>query len=114
VADRRHKSLTFAAVCATRVTADISCVAPDTAMPTHRFNYASDPAKGGTWFSDRGLRICDWLGDGEKKILTVWLAPSRKPVSLSGVDVERLEPQELGKRLSQIALEATQRVHRGH
>jgi hypothetical protein len=36
-------------------------------MPTHRFNYASDPAKGGTWFSDRGLRICDWSWDGEKK-----------------------------------------------
>jgi hypothetical protein len=82
-------------------------------MPTHRFHYETDPAKGGTWFSDRGLRICDWSWDGQKKILMVWPAPRRKPVSLSAVDVERLEPYEVGRRLSQIALEAAQRVHRG-
>jgi hypothetical protein len=79
-------------------------------MPEHRFHYESDHTKGGSWFSDRGLRICDWSWDGEKKILTVWSAPRRNPVSLSGVNLERLDPQELGRRLSEAALEAVQRI----
>jgi hypothetical protein len=78
-------------------------------MPTHRFNYESDPTKGGTWFGDHGVRICDWSWDGEKKILTVRLGVHGKQISLSGVDVERLEPQEHGRRLSEAALEAAQR-----
>jgi hypothetical protein len=83
-------------------------------MPTHRFNYQSDPAKGGTWFGDKGVRVCDWSWDVEKKTLTVRTVrrgPRGKQVSLS-VDLESLEPQELGKRLSEIALETALRAHR--
>jgi hypothetical protein len=36
-------------------------------MPMHRFHYESDPIKGGTWFGDRGVRLCDWSWDAEKK-----------------------------------------------
>ena len=100
---------------AIRVTAAISPVAPDTPMPRHRFNYESDPVKGGTWFGDKGVRVCDWSWDVEKKTLTVRTVrrgPRGKQVSLS-VDLEKLEPpQELGKRLSEIALEAALRIHR--
>ena len=77
-------------------------------MPTHRLHYESDPTKGGTWFGDRGVRICDWSWNGEKKILTVRQRMSGKQISLSGVDPERLNAQELGRRLSETALEATQ------
>jgi len=77
-------------------------------MPTHRFHYESDPTKGGTWFGDRGVRICDWSWNGEKKILTVRQRMSGKQISLSGVDPESLNAQELGRRLSEAALEATQ------
>jgi hypothetical protein len=78
-------------------------------MPTHRFHYQSDPPKGGTWFGDRGGRICDWLWDAEKKLLKVQRRELHgKQISVSSVDVERLEPQELGRRLSEAALEAAQ------
>ena len=79
-------------------------------MPTHRFHYESEPTKGGTWFGDHGVRLCDWSWDGKKKILTLRRGLRGTQVSLS-VDVERLEPQGLGKRLSEIALEATQRLY---
>jgi len=72
-------------------------------MPTHRFHYESDPTKGGTWFGDRGVRICDWSWNGEKRILRVWRGLRGKQIYL------RLEPQELGRRLSEAALEAAQR-----
>jgi hypothetical protein len=78
-------------------------------MPTHRFHYESDPTKGGTWFSDRGIRICDWSWDGKKKILRVRRGLRGEQISLSNVDLERLDPQELGRRLSEAAFEATQR-----
>ena len=83
-------------------------------MPTHRFNYESDPSRGGTWFGDKGVRVCDWSWDMEGKKLTVRTVrrgPAGKQVSLS-VDLERLEPHELGKRLSEIALKTALRVHR--
>jgi hypothetical protein len=76
-------------------------------MPTHRFHYEFDPTKGGTWFSDRGVRICDWSWDAEKKMLRVRRGLHSEEVSLSGVDA--LEPQEFGRRLSAAALEAAQR-----
>jgi hypothetical protein len=78
-------------------------------MPTHRFHYESDPTKGGTWFGDRGVRICDWSWNGEKRILRVWRGLRGEQIYLCDVDVERLEPQELGRRLSEAALEAAQR-----
>jgi hypothetical protein len=78
-------------------------------MPTHRFHYESDPTKGGTWFDDRGVRICDWSWNGEKRILRVSRGPHGKQTYLSAVDVEGLEPQELGQRLSEAALGAAQR-----
>lgn len=78
-------------------------------MPTHRFHYEFDPTKGGTWFNDRGVRICDWSWDAEKKLLRVRRGLHSEEVSLSGVDVERLESQEFGRRLSEGALEAAQR-----
>ena len=77
-------------------------------MPRHRFHYESDPIKGGTWFGDRGVRICDWSWDAGKKILRVRRGLHGKQISLSGVDLEKLEPQELGRRLSEAALEAVQ------
>ena len=83
-------------------------------MPTHRFNYESDPTRGGTWFGDKGVRVCDWSWDMEERKLTVRTVrrgPGGKQVSL-GVDLEGLEPHELGKRLSQTALETALRVHR--
>jgi hypothetical protein len=79
-------------------------------MFTHRFNYQSDHTKGGTWFGDSGVRFCDWAWDGAKKILTLRRGWRGKQIPLSGVDVERLSPQELGKRLSEAALEAAQRA----
>jgi hypothetical protein len=86
-------------------------MAPDTPMPTHRFHYESDPTKGGTWFGNHGVRLVDWSWDGEKRTLTVRRGPRGTQTSIR-VDVEGLEPQELGKRLSEIALEARQRVNR--
>jgi hypothetical protein len=79
-------------------------------MPTHRFNYESDHTRGGTWFNDRGLRICDWSWDGGKKMLTVRRGSRGEQIPLSGIDVERYSTEELGKRLSEAALEAAQRA----
>ena len=79
-------------------------------MFTHRFNYQSDHSEGGTWFGEYGVSFCDWSWDGGKKILTVRRGWRGKQVSLSSVDVARLGPQELGKRLSEAALEAAQRT----
>jgi hypothetical protein len=93
---------------AIHVTAAVSRMAPDTLVRTHRFNYESDYTKGGTWFGNNGVRLCDWSWDGEKKILTVRRARYSEEIRLS-VDVERYSLEELGKQLSQAALEATQR-----
>jgi len=79
-------------------------------MPTHRFHYESYPTKGGTWFGERGVRLCDWSWDGPKKTLTVRRGQRGKQISLSDVDLERLDPQELGRRLSEAAFEAAQRI----
>jgi hypothetical protein len=79
-------------------------------MPTHRFHYESDPTKGGTWFGDHGVRLCDWSWDGAKKTLPVRRGRRGKQISLSDVDLERLDLQELGRRLSEAAFEAAQRV----
>jgi hypothetical protein len=79
-------------------------------MPTHRFHYESDPTKGGTWFGDHGVRLCDWSWDGAKKTLTVRRGWRGKQISLSGIDLERLDAQELGRRLSEAAFEAAHRI----
>jgi hypothetical protein len=75
-------------------------------MATHRFHYESDPTKGGTWFGERGVRVCDWSWHPAKKILTVRAGRHAKQISLSDVDLERFDPKELGRRLSEAALEA--------
>lgn len=81
---------------------------PTCTNATHRFYYKFDPIKGGTWLGDRGVRICTCSWDERKKILTVRRGLRAKRISLSRVDIETLEPQELGRRLSEAALEAVQ------
>src|SRR4029077_15602845 len=67
------------------------------------------PLRAALWFGDHGVRLCDWSWDVEKKILTVRRGRRGEQIYLSNVDLERLDPQELGRRLSEAAFEASQR-----
>jgi hypothetical protein len=49
------------------------------------------------------------MGWGEKTLM-VRRGWRGKQISLSGIDLERLDAQELGRRLSEAAFEAAQRI----
>jgi hypothetical protein len=76
----------------------------------HRFNHPKDPTKGGTWFGDRGRRLCDWSWDATTKTLKVTCGKHSKRIDLSNTGEQSLTPEELRDRLAQLALEIAQRI----
>ena len=78
-------------------------------MATHRFNHPNDPTRGGTWFGDRGRRICDWSWDAATKTVKVTRYGRGKRSDLVSIGEQLVTPEELRERLPQLALEAVQR-----
>jgi hypothetical protein len=79
-------------------------------MVTHRFNHPKDPTRGGTWFGERGRRLCDWSWDATTKTVRVTRYARAKQIDLIDIGEQLLTPEELRERLPQLALEAAQRI----
>jgi hypothetical protein len=76
---------------------------------THRFNHPKDPTRGGTWFGERGRRICDWSWDATTKTVKVTRYSGGKRIDLISICEQLPTPEELRDTLPQLALEAAQR-----
>jgi hypothetical protein len=68
------------------------------------------PTMGGSWFGERGRRICDWSWDHTTKTVRVTPYARGKRIDLINIGDQLLTPEELQERLPQLALEVAQRV----
>jgi len=53
-----------------------------------------DPAKGGTWYDDKGSRVCIWYWDAARKTVTIVREFQSKRLGLSGIADHLLTPGE--------------------
>ena len=79
-------------------------------METHAFKDPTNPAKGGIWSGDYGIRICTWAWSSSTMVLEVSCGSRGKSRDLSGVD---LSTADLRARLPEIALQIADLIAEG-
>jgi hypothetical protein len=71
---------------------------------THRFKSEDDISQGGTWFGERGEKICDWEWNPATRTISLVAGHRNHEKDLSTFGEEWLTDQELRRHLPPVAI----------